>query len=372
MKVANVVAVLVAASWALDATTSGLETSVRWIYLSACLVLAAVGLLSLLRHGRMQLLGIYALMSGLWMVRGVGSGASMSVALLDLLVVTALVVTAASRDVDRWSSRSPSKGSQIILVIGMAAAVSIGLSSGGSARGELPPTLLVAVAAMLILKGRRISGVICLGGYLALTATSGFRSSVLLVVVALLIVGLQLFSRASVGGKSFLLLVMIPLAFWGASAAQVALQSESAQSLRAVEFATGGGRVLSSDAARIAEIRSVRTVISESSLPELLIGRGHGSSVLGPEFERRTAHNVWVTFAVRYGMVGLVAVITVHVRVLRSLILRRGKVPFGMSDFIAIAGALVLLNGYLRFAVAELSELIVLALAAGVVHERTA
>lgn len=357
--------ILIAVSWVADAQTSGLELPVRLSYLGGLIVAVTLGFSSGFRRSSLYALGMFFVANSVWLFAGARNGAAVSTAAIDFVVVLSFGAAVLSSNRLRGALADLDRRWLVVPVAGLVGAVLVGVLASSGGRGELPPTALLAVSFALVAHKRYVWGASGVAAYLLLTFESGFRSSALLVLIAGLLVAARLFVDSKLWVKSLVVIAAVPLVLTGFGIVQEALDSELAADTRALQFSTSGTNASASDAARAAEIRSSFGLVQDSGPIDYVLGLGHGSKVLDAEFDRRTAHNVWLTFSVRYGILGFLGVVWAHYRVAqRCRRFIKADATF-LDALFAIGGLLVLVNGYLRFSIAELSEFLLLAVAIG-------
>ena len=306
MKSLKVLTTICAISWLFDSQSNGLESSVRILFLIG--VFIAIGS-SRPRIGGVGATGLFLLLNSIWVAQLWRSGASLSSGLTDLAIMMCAFLIAASvttEDVTKiWQSKFLAK----IVVVSIAGVAVFSFLIDQSARGELPPTVILALASILLIQRRWLGGIAAFTLYAALTLDSGFRSPVLLVIVVATLLVVR-FARSANGAQLAVSLLILPvLLFSAVQVGQESLLSESIDS-RALQLG-GSASAQVGEEARALELQSAGREITEFNTLEILVGRGHGAKTLGDDFDRRTAHNVWVNMVVRYGLSGVALTVVI-------------------------------------------------------------
>lgn len=250
--------------------------------------------------------------------------------------------------------------------------------SGSYQRGELPPLLLLAVAASFLMTSRReksaelyyVAGVFMLVSYTAIGVMNGYRTAILFLCVVILVLLMYFLSQAGVEVKKRYKILWVIVCCGGmASLLYFVFYSGYSDYVRALQLVSGDTATLVSNNSRIDQIIVTLQDYIDRDVLGMLIGTGFGTEA-SANLDARVTHNLWVTLVARHGLPGILFTLLVHYCVLvHAIRIFRGKIAFESLSFFARTclwgGVLVLMDSHLRYSWSDPASLFLLAAATG-------
>ena len=277
----------------------------------------------------------------------------------------------------KWTIIEKYAGLAVVVTASICLARAYG-QSGSYLRGELPPLLVLAVAASFLMTGRReksadlyyVAGVFMLASYTAIGVINGYRSTILFLCLVIPVLLLYFLFRAGVRVKKRYKILVVLLCSGGmASLLYFVLYSGYSDYLRALQLVSGDSVTMGSNSSRLGQITVTLQEYADRGVLGILIGSGFGTAA-SVNLDARVTHNIWVTIVARHGVPGIIFTFLVHycvvanaVRLFRSKSALSELSPFSRTCL--WGGGLALMDSHLRFSWSDPASLFLMAAVTG-------